>query len=411
VTATTFGKRGLAPPPTSAAPRFKPASAATGVEDAPEREPRSSERADRQASFLDHVPILTLGLIAFLLVIFALERRFAFDIERGGALSLESLIALGGASYDRVVGDRQIWRLFLAPLLHASTSHVVGNCIALFFVGLRLEKMIGRAWIAAIFVASAFGGEIGSLLGNPHATITVGASGAISGLIGALFVVSFEAHDPVQQRKMLLTAMRFGIPALAPLLFGRSGHTDYCAHSAGAVTGAAVGWLVSANWPVDRRRPNFTFEAAIGSLIGLGASLGACLFAASQYAGHAELAARSIPSAELAGDPKQLVGRASELLARYPNDPRAHLTQALAFMKGRDLPDAEVELRRAMALAANDPGSEPIRDYMQTVLAVVVAGEGRTRESKAMVADLCAARAKGKTGLPGDILGGSKLCE
>jgi rhomboid protease GluP len=410
VTTTTFGKRGLAPPPASSASRFKPAIAPPDVDSAPAPNTSSGARADRQAHFVDHIPLLTLGLIAFLLVVFALERRFAFDVGRGGSLSLESLIALGGASYDRVVGDRQIWRLFLAPLLHASTSHVVGNCVALFFVGLRLEKMIGRAWVAAIFVASAFGGEIGSLLGNPHATVTVGASGAITGLIGALFVVSFEAHDPVQQRKMLITAMRFGIPALAPLLFGRSGHTDYCAHSGGAVTGAAVGWIVSAIWPVDRRRPNYTFEAAIGSLIGLGASLGACLFAAGQYAGHAELAAHYIPSADLAGDPKQIAGKAPELLARYPNDPRSHFAQALAFMKGRDLPNAEAELRRAMALASDDAASQPIHDIAQTLLAVVVADEGRRREAKAMVADLCRDPAKDGTE-PGKILAKAKLCD
>jgi rhomboid protease GluP len=349
-------------------------------------------------------------MIVLLLAVFAAERRLAFDIDRNGQISLESLIAFGGASYDRIVGAGEWWRLFLAPLLHASYSHVIGNCIALFFVGLRLESMIGRAWVAAIFAFSALGGEVGSLLGNAPAVTTVGASGAISGLIGALFVVSFETDDPILQRKMLWTSARFGAPALAPLIFGASGHVDYYAHSGGAVAGAAAGWALSAIWPVDRHRPDFTREAAVASLVGLAASIAACFFAAAQFSGHFERAAQFIPSSEMPEGLKLAPGKSSELLARYPRDPRSHIAQAIALMRAHDLPGAEAELRTALTLGTPDAADPSVKDATQALLAIVVAGEGRRREAKAMIADLCHARDKAK-GRVGDLLDNSKLCD
>jgi rhomboid protease GluP len=354
VTTTTFGKRGLTPPP---APKFT--TAAAPAQSAPAAL-NFSGQAKRATRLADRLPILTIGLIVFLLGIFEIERRLAFDAGKGGQISLESLIAFGGASYDRVIGEREYWRLFLAPLLHGNDSHVIGNGFALLFVGLRLESLIGRAWLAAIFVASALGGEAGSLLGNAHATTTVGASGAISGLIGALFVVSFQVTDPLQQRKMMRTALRFGVPALAPLLFGASGHVDYYAHSAGAVTGALAGGLMSAFWREDAERPDFTRQAAAGAALALALSLVACGFAARQYASHSERAAQFIPAAEIPDGFKVNGGKAGELLARYPNDPRAHLSQTVVYLRTRELASAEADLRKALALASTDFTGQPV---------------------------------------------------
>ena len=404
MTTTTFGKRGLAPPTRGPA---RPANAA-----APDRlrDPVAPVRPKQARSFADRLPIMTIVLIVFLFCIFFAERRLAFDIDRTGQLSLESLVALGGASYDRVVGDGQYWRLFLAPLLHLSASHVVGNAVALLFVGLRLEVVIGRAWLAAIFAISALGGEAGSLLGNAHEITTVGASGAISGLIGALFVVSFGMADPDQQRRMLRTAARFGVPALGPLLWGASGHVDYCAHSAGAVAGALGAMAMSALWSEDSHRPDFAREAAMGALVGLGASFIGCVFAASQYSGNAARAAQFIPASEKLDAQSLDAGKSAALVARYPRDPRSHIAEAIVLIKARNLPGAEAELRTAVSLASSDAAGPPVKDYAQAALAIVVADEGRRPEAKAMVAGLCQARAKTAPDAS-FILDKAKLCE
>jgi hypothetical protein len=172
-----------------------------------------------EKNLLADVAFLTGGLIVFLMLVFGAETRAAFDIGKDGHLSVRSLIAFGATSRDMVVAAGEWWRLGLAPLLHSSASHLLGNCVALFFIGIRLEPTIGRGWFALIFVVSALGGVAGSLYGNPPGVPSVGASGAITGLMGALFTVSFCPYgDPEHQRVMRKTAVTFGIPALAPLV-------------------------------------------------------------------------------------------------------------------------------------------------------------------------------------------------
>ena len=168
-------------------------------------------------SLLAAIPILTAALVIFLLLAFGLESKLAFDIGRGGEVSLESIRALGGVSYDLVIGEGQWWRVFLAPCLHANDMHLLGNCFAAFMVGAKLEPIVGRRWYSAIFVGSALLGVEGSLLSNPHHVVTLGASGAISGLIGALFVVSFQRRgDPHAEMALRRSALVWGLPAVVP---------------------------------------------------------------------------------------------------------------------------------------------------------------------------------------------------
>src|SRR5262249_61664854 len=119
-----------------------------------------------EKNFLDDIALLTGGLIVFLMLIFWLETRYAFDIGKDGNLSVHSLIAFGATSRDLVVGGHEWWRLGLAPLLHASASHFFGNSVALFFVGIRLEPTIGRGWLALLFVARAVRGGSRPALGS-----------------------------------------------------------------------------------------------------------------------------------------------------------------------------------------------------------------------------------------------------
>ena len=400
MTTTTFGKRGLAQPSASASARFQAATATPGRMPAAPSASRDDAQAQRPKSLIDHVPLMTFAIIAALLVIFyGLEKRYAFSIGRNGEIDLESLVAFGGASYRRVAGGGEWWRVFLAPLLHASPSHVIGNSIAMLLVGFRLEAIIGRAWIAAIFAVSALGGAAGSLLGNPHYITTVGASGAITGLVGALFVASFHcASDSAQLRRMLWTSALLGVPALGPLAYGAVGHTDYFCHSGGAVAGAALMFAVLGLWSENYVRPKFQGWAALAAASGVVAALGSSAFAANRFAAEAAQAQRFIPGAELpdstSGDPR----KASEFLQRYPLDPRSHIAEAMVYLKGSSLTQgnlsgAESELRRALALEAPDEIRQPVLPFATTLLGVVVSEQGRRDEARTIVAEECRDRA------------------
>jgi rhomboid protease GluP len=343
-----------------------------------------------ERSLADSLPFMTVGLILFLLMIFGIQQRLAFDVGKGGQLSLESLIACGAVSYDRLIGSGEWWRAFLAPLLHGSYSHVFGNCFALFFIGLRLEPMIGRAWYGAAFVVSGLGGVAGSMIGNAHQLVTVGASGAITGLLMALFVVSFRHQgDAADAHAMRRTALRFGVPALAPLAFGASGHTDYFAHAGGAMAGGAVGLLLCAIWSDVAPRPKFRSEAAAGALLAVGIALVACVFARPDFAAEAEVAAQRLPNAEFANVIKASLEKSADLLARHPNDSRAHIIRAMALARARKLADAESELRVATSMPVTDESGRAAHDFAQAILGIVVKDEGRRGEAETIVSSLC----------------------
>ncbi|MDR3375092.1 MAG: rhomboid family intramembrane serine protease [Ancalomicrobiaceae bacterium] len=342
------------------------------------------------------IPFLTFVLIIVFAAGYGLEQRFAVDAAPDGSIGIRSLIAYGAVSYDRVFADGEWWRIVLAPLLHGSVSHQLGNCVALFFVGLRLEPMLGRSWFLAVFCLSALGGVAGSLIGNPHAQVSVGASGAITGLIGALFVASFhhKATELSDSAAMRRTALRFGVPALLPLIFGISGGVDYSAHAGGAVTGAAVALLICAFWLGDERRPRLSEAIVLVPVVYVSCAVVAAAIAYRQFPTAADLVQMAkaepfIPDKDLPKDFDVGDQRSRDLAERYAKDPRAHLIRGVYLLKASRAGAAEFELRQSIDLAKAGPYEDGIRQYGQPLLAVALKQMGRTPEARELAAPGC----------------------
>jgi Flp pilus assembly protein TadD len=102
--------------------------------------------------------------------------------------------------------------------------------------------------------------------------------------------------------------------------------------------------------------------------------------------------------------------QAAALAARYPNDPRSHVAEAIVLLRMEDAPSAETELRKAIKLAGSDAALQPIARFARAVLAVVVDAEGRRSEARAMAADLCVAGDQAGADLR-KLLAKSKLCD
>ena len=382
--ARTFGQRGVRP--AQAQPRSaSPLSVARVVE------PEDETPSDVERLFAA-IPLLTFGLVVGLALIFALEQRLAFDVGPGGALSQESAVALGAASRDNAIGSGQIWRLFLAPLLHGSWSHLIGNCVAMALVGFLLEPIIGRGWFGLIFAASALGGMAGSMIGNPSWVTTVGASGAITGLIAAAFVMSFHGRaDAEDAGKMRRRALFFGVPALLPLFLGVQGHTDYHAHLGGALVGAAIALALAFTWDGTSFRPRWAGRAAKLASAALAASALACGGIPMHFAEQAAIAQTVMPDAVADLPADALKKRSAELASRYPDDPRAQLVRATALAEENQLGSAEVVLRRIMKMSwpARRFAETDVHKRAQAVLAVVLAYDHDKLDARELAHDLC----------------------
>jgi membrane associated rhomboid family serine protease len=110
------------------------------------------------------------------------------------------------------------WRLITAAFLHYGPIHLGMNMLALWWLGSPVEAALGRARYVVLYLASGLAGSAGALLLNPN-DVTVGASGAIFGILGALFVLEYHATGRVMGQAMTLIviniAFSFAVPNIS----------------------------------------------------------------------------------------------------------------------------------------------------------------------------------------------------
>ena len=105
----------------------------------------------------------------------------------GGGIGGSTLLQDGSVSRPEIA-DGEYWRLVTAGFLHAGFFHLLFNMLSLYILGGLLEPAVGRLRFGLIYFVSLLAGSFGALLLEPTSP-TVGASGAIFGLMGATAVV------------------------------------------------------------------------------------------------------------------------------------------------------------------------------------------------------------------------------
>lgn len=154
-----------------------------------------------------------------------------------------------GASYGPAIAHGQWWRLLSSTFLHGGFLHLANNMASLWLLGSLLEPPVGTGRLAVLYVAAGLSGSLASLAWHP-ATVGVGASGAIFGLMGAALVLAWRQALPESLRGLvfLLAVISGGISLLFGFLMPG---IDNAAHLGGLLAGAFLGLLFS---PAVRRR-------------------------------------------------------------------------------------------------------------------------------------------------------------
>lgn len=98
-------------------------------------------------------------------------------------------VVLDFGLYGPFVAEGEWYRLITSGFLHASLIHIGFNMLLLFLLGRLLEPALGTPRFVAVYFASLLAGSFGALVVEPEA-LTVGASGAVFGLAGAVFVIA-----------------------------------------------------------------------------------------------------------------------------------------------------------------------------------------------------------------------------
>jgi membrane associated rhomboid family serine protease len=157
---------------------------------------------------------------------------------------------IGGPVFDPRLGEvvgvahGEYWRLLTAAFLHGSVIHIALNMYALYLFGPPLEAALGRARFLALYLVAALGGSAASYAVAGPASPSLGASGAVFGLLGAFFVVNRRlGRDSTGLMVLLAINLAFGF--IAP-------NIDWRAHLGGLVTGALC--AVAIAYAPERRR-------------------------------------------------------------------------------------------------------------------------------------------------------------
>nr|GMD96027.1 RHOMBOID-like protein 2 [Ipomoea batatas] len=170
--------------------------------------------------------------------------RFSFQPLRENPLfgpSSSTLEKLGALDWKKIVHEHQEWRLVTCIWLHAGVFHLLANMLSLIFVGVRLEQQFGFARVGLIYLLSGIGGSIVSSLFIQHG-ISVGASGALFGLLGAMLselLTNWTIYS--NKAAALLTLL---VIILINLGFGILPHVNNFAHIGGFFSGFLLGFVL-----------------------------------------------------------------------------------------------------------------------------------------------------------------------
>jgi membrane associated rhomboid family serine protease len=205
--------------------------------------------------------------------------------KRGGALAQDerplvswSIVGICVAVYlvQMVVGVNQVassfgmqplaigvlnewYRLLTSVFLHGSVLHIMFNMYVLIVLGPTLERLLGHGRFLVLFLVAGLGGSITSYWLSSPTSLSVGASGAIFGLMGALLVAGRRLRADVTQ-VVVLIAINLAIG----FIFGG---IDWRAHVGGLVTGAAMAAVMVG---VGGHRPRKSVEyGGIAGIIGV----------------------------------------------------------------------------------------------------------------------------------------------
>ena len=173
-------------------------------------------------------PVLITALIAVNVLAFVLQQG------SGDQLTVDGLL------FGPAVADGEVWRIVTSAFLHGSLIHIGFNMYALWILGNPLEEGLGWPRFSLLYLAGLFGGAM-AVLAFDYDAPTLGASGAVLGLGGALAAVLWSRGVKLTQTSL---GFVLGLNLVLPLIASRIsfwGH--FGGIVAGFVAGALIGWL------------------------------------------------------------------------------------------------------------------------------------------------------------------------
>lgn len=275
----------------------------------------------------------------------------AMALASGSVMDFPGRVSIHfGANFGPYTLSGDWWRLATYMFLHGGVMHIFFNMWCLWDLGRLCESLYGRWTYAAIYFITGIAAGLTSVGWNPG-VLSVGASGAIFGLAGALIASFYLGEFSLPKVAISGTLRSLLIFAIFNLGFGQVvGGVDNAAHIGGLVSGLILGALIARLAPQADTPIRRAGVVGVVVLALLAAGLGV-----RQWRGGPMREAREYQSLGESGD---AVGHLEKLVEKQPNLLSAHVALAQAYYSRQQFPQAEAEFKRVVEL---DPKNEGAR--------------------------------------------------
>lgn len=240
------------------------------------------------------------------------------------------------------------WRLLTCLFVHGGIVHIAFNMWCLWSLGGLCESLYGHWTFGAVYLISGLGASLASVVWRPGG-VSVGASGAIFGLAGAL-IAAYYLGEFSMPRSAVMGSLRSVVAFVGyNLVFGAMiGPIDNAAHVGGLVTGLVLGALIAKGAP-DPNQP--VRRAAVLLIVLLAVSGGVMALQHSRsYLAHTQRAGELLDD----NQPDQAIAELQHAIQQRPDYAPAHFALAQAYFRRSDFAKAEAELKRVLELSPGD---------------------------------------------------------
>jgi rhomboid protease GluP len=184
------------------------------------------------------------------------------------------LLLIWGANAASEVQRGQWWRLLSSMFLHGGLVHVAMNMIGLISLGSLVERIYGHRLFALLYLCSGLAGSALSLHYSAQRSVSVGASGAIFGIAGALIVAVVQHRHRLPKAFSQEVTGGTAVFVLYSLVQGVTHKgIDNSAHMGGLVMGCLLGWLLPERFDSEHFRKTWIARSAIALLVASGATI------------------------------------------------------------------------------------------------------------------------------------------
>ena len=294
---------------------------------------------------------VTAAIVGINLAVYAACAVMSVVTGLGSPMDFDSRMLLRiGADYGPLALDGEWWRLFTSMWLHGGLIHVAANMYGLWGFGRITERIYGRGRYLVLYLVTGLASSLASVAWHSEPTVSVGASGAIFGVVGALVWPFYRKRLQLPHAVMSAMLRNIGTVIVINLIIGASIPViDNAAHVGGLIAGLLLGAVF-----VELAVKGADQESTLWKVAAVSAIVLFTGFTATRQLRYPELLSRASLYALANGNRNLALERAQQAVKLRPKDPLSHVALGEVYLHQSKFADAAKEYEIAHQLAPDD---------------------------------------------------------